>query len=386
MKKNSTRIALIGTLALALAGCQNQGGQTMSAGGSAGASAGGGSADILPSTSALPQTASELGFAEDFRTGSNSLGGNTGTVIGTRIQQLQSEVAALQNQVAARIDTLQQARLSNQASASTYYANVAQIDRRLQNGTTPGNPILVQQWGEAAAALDRMSAEVSRLNSLTGQAVSDNAVGDFLLDSVRGTYRLPGGIEEDHRQLGILEDEIDRTLVVVERLLDELTDEITLQSTTVSAERSNLTSLQVAIANGEPYGASLINRAYPTAAGAGFGSAASVAAAPALNVPNTDPLIVVRFSGQQDVDYEQIVYEAVAQALERRPEATFSIIAVSPTSGTPQNTAIAANDAREGADEILRHLVQLGLPSSRISLGQTQLASAAGSEVRVYVR
>lgn len=379
MIKTPLRIAMAVSV-LGLAACQSSGPTTGMAGGTGGG-AGVTDAGQFPTRSALPLSSGEARFAEDFR-GGIDVGPSTGTAVGERVNELADQVSQLQNSVAAKIDVLQSARQIDAQAANTYYATTAQIASRLQNGTTPGNPELVASWSQASTALETLNQQVTRLNQLSGDVVADNALGGFLLQSIRGTYNLSGAVEADHRALGILEDEVERTIVTVERVLTELTDEITLQSTVLAAERSNLQALQVAISNGEPYGASLLNRAYPTGAA---GLSAPNASTISNNLPGDQPLVVVRL-GPSDVDYEQVVYEAVAQALERRPEAQFEVYAVSPAQGGPADTSLAANEARDEAVEVLRTLVRLGLPADRVSVNQTQVASVAGAEVRVYVR
>src|SRR3546814_18583733 len=73
---------------------------------------------------------------------------------------------------------------------------------------------------------------------------------------------LRGAVEEDHRQLAVLEDEVNKTVVVIDRLLNELTDDIARTQNYFANERLNLTAMQVAIDNGEYIGGSLANRAY----------------------------------------------------------------------------------------------------------------------------
>src|SRR3546814_14746741 len=58
----------------------------------------------------------------------------------------------------------------------------------------------------------------------------DAALSTYLLESVRAAYGLSGAVEEDHRQLAVLEDDTNQTVVMVDRLLTELSDDIRRQS------------------------------------------------------------------------------------------------------------------------------------------------------------
>src|SRR3546814_20057347 len=64
-------------------------------------------------------------------------------------------------------------------------------------------------------------------------------------------------------QLAVLEDDTNQTVVVVDRLLTELSDDIRRQSAYVGIERQDLNAMAVAIKHGELFGTSLANRTIP---------------------------------------------------------------------------------------------------------------------------
>src|ERR1041385_5413745 len=99
-----------------------------------------------------------------------------------------------------------------------------------------------------------MSADIGAMNSLANEVASASSLAAYLLEAARATYGLSGAIDEDHRQLGVLEDETNRTVVLIDRLLHELSDDISRQTAYVGNERANLTTLALAIKNGELYG------------------------------------------------------------------------------------------------------------------------------------
>ena len=89
------------------------------------------------------------------------------------------------------------------------------------------------------------------MNNLANRVSADAAMSSYLLEATRAAYGLSGAIDEDHRQLAVLEDEVNKTVVLITRLLDELSEDIARQSNYVSNERSNLNTLALAIKNGE---------------------------------------------------------------------------------------------------------------------------------------
>ena len=113
------------------------------------------------------------------------------------------------------------------------------------------------------------------------------------------------------------------------------------------------------------------------------GDASYNAAAAPLDSPR--PLVKIRFN-QPDVDYEQPVYTAVNEALERYPNAQFDLVAVSPTSGNAAEKAIESTRARRNAEKVLRTMTQLGLSLDRVALSQSESPDAQSSEVHIYIR
>lgn len=233
--------------------------------------------------------------------------------------------------------------------------------------------------------LEALSSDVTRLNNLAGQVAADSSLATFLLQNLRPTYALSGAVEEDHRQLGVLEDEVNRTVVLIDRLLNELANDVNRQISYLATERANLQTLQLGITNGQLYGGNLSNRV-------SGGGPAPLAAPPRpvtpVNIgPSAEqrPLVVIHM-GNGPVDYQQQVYRAVSQALDHRPNATFDLVAVSPNAGSAAEIALAASSARSGADNVKRTLISMGLPAGRITVASAARNDVTGSEVRLYLR
>lgn len=305
-----------------------------------------------------------------------TLGPPTGTEVGRRIENLRQDLVQLQNSIGANNGQLQAIRDSAIAAAQQYNGLVAAIRARLQVGTTPGNPILVSQLSEAQLALEDISAQIDRMTSLSGQAASDSSLASFLLDSINATFDLSGAVDEDHRQLTILQDETRRTSVLIDRILLEVAEDIGRQNAYVGNERRDLQTLQLAVANGEFYGSNL--------SGISSAAAAEGLRVQPASAPANRPLVVIRFH-QGDVDYQQPVYNAVSAALESRPNATFDIVAISPLTGAEANVALSANAARERAADVKRTLVAMGLPARRLNVSAAAEAGVGGSEVHIFV-
>lgn len=302
----------------------------------------------------------------------------TGTFVGKKVQNLREDLVRLQGQIGNQNGRLQQLRGETRQATRAYHELVAAINSRLQVGTTPGNPELVSNWNQAQSRLEQVNDIVSRMNSLSNDVASTSRLASFLLESVQAAYGLSGAVEEDHRQLQVLEDETNRTVVLIDRLLNELSQDLSRQTNYLASERANLSTLAVAIKNGEFYGGSLANRAYggpPPETGGPSGAAM---------VGQRQPLVVVRFDGS-DVQYKQALYNAVSRALDRRPQAAFDVVAVAPAGGGAERQLDRAK-VRRRAEEVMRALMDLGLPPERLSLAATTSQSVSVNEVHVYVR
>ena len=302
----------------------------------------------------------------------------TGTVVGQKIESLRDDLLRLQQQLSDENAQLQSLRISARQFAGNYHSLKAAMNARLQVGTTPGNPELVAQWNQAQSELQQVGASIAALNTLASQVSGTASLSAFLLESTSTTFELRGAVEEDHRQLAVLEDEVNKTVVVIDRLLNELTDDIARTQNYFANERLNLTAMQVAIDNGEYIGGSLANRAYGVPAPAPAGGAASA-------VGQRQPLAVIRFN-RDNVQYEQALFTVVGAALERRPNAAFDIVAVAPAGGDSARVALDTNRSRRNAENVLRTLTNMGLPADRMTLSATSSASAQVNEVHIYVR
>lgn len=306
-------------------------------------------------------------------------GSPTGTEVGRKIQAMRSELSRIQSAGDQYNNQFRGIRNETQQNTQRYHATVAAINSRLQVGTTPGNPILIQQWNSAQQQLDVVSANVTKTSGLVNQVATESAAAGYLLDTTRAAFNLSGAVEEDHKQLSTLADDVSRSKVAIDRLLNELTDEVTRQSDYLSTERRSLTTLSLAIKNGNMTnvaggGTSAAPRTGATVSGASLSSPASDPTDPAAR----RPLVVIRFD-RPDVDYQQALYNAVNRALQVRPQAVFDLVAVAPPKGS-------TTQAQRNAENVLRSLSNMGLPANRITMSAMSSPAAQTNEVHLYVR
>jgi hypothetical protein len=282
---------------------------------------------------------------------------------------------SIESHLAANAQRLADLRAVGAGQASAYHEAKAHITTRLQIGTTRGNPELVSEWNSAQSSLDQLSGNINSLNALGTDLTSDSSSAHYALDTISATFNVSGAVDEDHRQLSVLEDETNQTIVLIDRMLRETSEDIQRQTAYVANERANLTTLAGAIKNGELYGADL-------------GAPMMVASAPAISSASSyggAALVTIKFD-RSDVDYQQILYTALNQALQSRPGASFQVVGVSPTRGTASSVQLAQTDARRHAQDVLRSMTEMGVPATRLAVSSSTDPGLANSEVRVFVR
>jgi hypothetical protein len=301
-------------------------------------------------------------------------GPDTGTAVSKTVQSLRSEVETLETHLAANAQRLADLRSAGAGQATTYHETKAHITTRLQVGTTKGNPELVSEWNTAQSALDQLAGTINNLNALGTDLNSDSSSAHSALNSIEATFNVSGAVDEDHRQLAVLEDETQQTLVLIDRLLRETREDVQRQTAYVANERGNLTTLEGAIKSGALYGGNFRSPA-PS-----YASSTSPAGS-----YGGDALVTIKFD-RSNVDYQQILYSALTQALQTQPSAQFQVVAVSPTRGSAGAVQMAQTSAKRHAQDVLKTMTEMGVPATRLAVSSRTDPNLANTEVRVFVR
>jgi len=305
-------------------------------------------------------------------------GSTTGTAVGQKVAGLRGDLRVLTGRLQENDGRLQALRAQTLQTAQTYHGIVAAMSAKLQVGTTPGNPNLTAQWAQAAASLEQLSQNIGQMNRLAADGAANSSTAAFILDTARAVRGLSGAVDEDHRQLSVLEDETNRTVVQVDRLLSEVTNDLQRQTAYVGTERAHLTVLNNSIKVGQLYGAGLGTMSYgpPSTSMAGSASAAA---------SGKRPLVVIRFD-RDDVAYRDQLYAALTQAVERKPDAGFEVVSVAPASGTPAQLQLSQNRARQSAQNVVRAMSDMGMPAARIRMSSITSDEVNGNEVQIFVK
>ena len=168
----------------------------------------------------------------------------TGTqTVRKTIEQLRSDQAALNNGIAAQQAQFNATRGQLAGDTRAYSGLVSGITSRLQAGTTPGNPDLVNQRNAAQGRLDAVTLAVGTLNSLASQVTTQASVTGYLLENVRLALMVGGATDPDHRNLRAIESDTRRSMQQIDRLIADLNAEIARENTFLGRERTNLAAL-----------------------------------------------------------------------------------------------------------------------------------------------
>ena len=319
----------------------------------------------------------------------------TQTPVGRKIDQMRSDLFALQTRLGGVAEQISEADRNNQTNAAAYNASVATINTALQSGTTPGNPRLVAKLHEAEKSLDEIGNNVAKVNNTSVRVAELASMAAFLLEATRSTYALSGAIEEDHVRLAQLEDQINGVMVLIERLQLESNDRLSRTNAFLASERNNLRTLSMGVTSGNMFGRSLRGRGFDQASyipstdsvsmqSTGYAPMPS-SAIPAPLPTERKPLAKIRFD-RPDVNYTQPVYMAVQEALQKYPSGQIEIVAVHPQSANAAEVAIEATRARRNAESVMRSLEQMGVPMEKITMSASQSPEARSSEVHVFLR
>lgn len=313
--------------------------------------------------------------------------GTSDTMVSRKIGEIHKDLGTLQQDMARLSERVLDLEKTNQSEAANYYASTATINMQLQSGTTPGNPRLLQKLANAQSSLDKLAGNVNDMNDLAIEITKSGSVASYLLEDTRSAYGLTGAVEEDHVQLAQLEDSINNTIIIVERLQNNINDDITRTSAYLSTERNNLRTMSLAVADGNLLGKSLSSRPFTSSAQktdtVNLAKTATPDQPPAPNNPR--PLVKIRFD-RENVNYEQPVYLALNEAMEKFPTARFELVAVYPSEGNAAQTAIESTKSRRNAERVLRSMTQMGLSMDKVDISYASSADVTSNEVHIYVR
>ncbi|HZS81647.1 MAG TPA: hypothetical protein VFA50_02155 [Stellaceae bacterium] len=280
--------------------------------------------------------------------------------------QLRRDLDRLKNNVAQHTGELLSLRHQLDELTNTVDGLADGIDQRLKAKAAPNDPQLLGDFHEAQAQLNRASILVDRLNNVSSWATTDAVLASYVTQAIRAARDEPTISDPERRQLAALQREADRASASVDQLVTGASGEIASRNLFIAAAHRRLAALGPEIAAGHAVRTAAAERpaARPASAAAGERRA----------------LVTIRFD-RPDVPYQQELYSAVSEALGRRPDLAFDIVAVSPPGATGNAAA-----AERNVESVVKSLTEMGLPADRFRLSAATMADATGNEIRIYPR
>lgn len=301
-----------------------------------------------------------------------SQGSNTGTFVGQKVVTFRGELAQLQAAIRKHNEDLQKIRGSVINNALQYHKLIGTIEAKLQVGTTPGNPQMFNMLQAAQNNIQVMNANTIALNQLATRVTSDSAMTNYLLDSIRAAYSVSGAVDEDHRQLRILENETNQTAILIGSLLNEINSDAARQQQYIETAKNYIVDLSGAIKAGS-YGVN--NAPLPT------GNYSVAQTFGAKSAASGSPLFTAKFN-KTNVKYHDGLKQAVSSAISKKPGVMFEVVAVSPVSGN----SLTKNSAKNNASQIFQDMIDMGVGPDKISLSSKTSASVNSAEVQIFVK
>ena len=113
---------------------------------------------------------------------------------------------------------------------------------------------------------------------------------------------------------------------------------------------------------------------------------ATLPAAQAQTVPlQNRALVVLRFN-QQHVYYEDSLYNAISQAVSRKPSVMFDVVSYAPSTGDANADAQWQAVASHNTQLVVSSMEQMGVPLSRMRITGQRQNGLDFDEVRIFVR
>jgi len=305
------------------------------------------------------------------------------TLVTQKARDLSHELDQLRGNTDSSNEQLQELQAKNDKAAADYYAAVAAVSAELEGGTTRGNPILVDRWNVAQEKLNVLAQESGLVTDLVTDLTDQASRASYLLDATQNAFSISGAVPEDHKKLTAVQEGVEQEISLVNRLLVKTNDEVSRRAAYLQTERANLQTLALGVANGELYGKNLTNSLFSKTVNGDHGlfKGGSPDGVPGMR----KPLVIIRFD-RPNVSYDQALYTAIHQALDKYPAAKFDLVAVSNLEGNAAQLALASEEARKNAEMVLRSLQDMGLPVERVRLSAASSKNVLNSEVHLYLQ
>ena len=346
--------------------------------------------------------------------------GNTGTRAGQLASALQSQLSNFQAGIEKKQSELQSIFNSTAQNVEIFHGTMAAIEARLHLGTLPNNPVLIEQWNEAQAALDQIAWNARDLGRLIESLVDDAAAINDMRRQIQKLGSDPESGARDRDNLLKLDRSAGAAINLIDRLRRDSLESISRETSFVQARQVELAALQNAIRAGDLIESAVTSAGAPPDANSTRSTSATDLEQPAASKPppvtakpppqprkrpgerepanvsqqtaalvskpvNSLPLVIIRFD-KPGVVYEGTLQRAIQKRLAEDPNTQFDLIAVFPPQDNETDLMQAEAASWQYAQAVFRSLTEeIRVAPEQIEMRTQIRDTAKSSEVHIYV-
>lgn len=182
-----------------------------------------------------------------------SLPQSTGTPVGEKAIDLKRNIISLSQTTAARIQEVRNLYGKGITEVDSYHRLVGEIEAKLQLGTTPANPNLINLQERANSELSQISAIVEVMRDFVSSFNATLQEANALDSEIKETLLMPGALDQDHAHLLKMAEELDSFKATIQQSLNILTGNEQRQREWLVSERVHFASLCSAIEKGKSH-------------------------------------------------------------------------------------------------------------------------------------
>ncbi len=175
----------------------------------------------------------------------------TGTFVGEKVIDLRKMMQNVEGQANSIIHSLRDRYDQAIDQVNTYHSIVSEIEAKLQLGTTPSNPKLIELRNFGLQQLDEIATTISMMDGLAAGFSGNSEQVRVLSFKIEDALHIPGAIDEDHAHLILMSDELLTVREAISQTLQILGANTSRQSEWLSGERVRLANLSSAIDKGK---------------------------------------------------------------------------------------------------------------------------------------
>ncbi|MBX9622104.1 MAG: hypothetical protein K2X28_08850 [Alphaproteobacteria bacterium] len=174
----------------------------------------------------------------------------TGTSVGAKVSEFKKALQGVEIKSASLTQSTRELYEKAIAEINKYYTATGEIEAKLQPGTTPANPKLVELRNRALQQLDQIAHTIGTMNGLIVGFSQASQQVKAVSSSIQTTLQLPGAVDEDHANLLLMSGELKQLEGVVSQILSIINTNTQRQNEWLTAERVRFATLSSAIDKG----------------------------------------------------------------------------------------------------------------------------------------